>query len=50
VPMSSFVGWLRRSTVLLAAAALFSVTAPLRAEVDPLIGIRVAEALSLIHI
>jgi esterase/lipase superfamily enzyme len=43
--MSSFVGWLRRSTVLLAAAALFSVTAPARAEVDPLIGIRVAEAL-----
>lgn len=31
--------------MLLAAAALFSVTAPLRAEVDPLIGIRVAEAL-----
>jgi len=31
--------------VLLAAAAMFSVTAPARAEVDPLIGIRVAEAL-----
>ena len=43
--MFSFGGWLRRSTVLLAAAVMFSVTAPARAEVDPLIGIRVAEAL-----
>lgn len=45
MPMNSFVGWLRRSTVSLVAAAIVSVTVPALAEVDPLIGIRVAEAI-----
>lgn len=45
MPMFSFVDLLRRPTVCWAAAFL-SLTAPAHAEVDPLIGFRVAEALA----
>jgi len=43
--MFSFVDLLRRPTLLWAAAVL-SLTAPAHAEVDPLIGLRVADALA----
>lgn len=45
MPMFSFVDLLRRPTLLWAVAVL-SLTAPAHAEVDPLIGFRVADALA----